>query len=96
MEKDPERSRDAEFSAYMAARQPALLRMAYLLAGDRASAEDLLQNAFAKLYLSWDRIRDREALDGYVRRIMVNEHNSLWRRAWKRESTPPTSCPSTA
>jgi len=84
METDPKRSRDAEFSAYMAARQPALLRMAYLLAGDRAGAEDLLQNAFAKLYLSWDRIRDREALDGYVRRIMVNEHNSLWRRAWKR------------
>ena len=76
--------KDQEFSAYMAARQPALLRTAYLLAGDRAGAEDLLQNAFAKLYLSWDRVRDREALDGYVRRIMVNEHNSLWRRAWKR------------
>ena len=76
--------KDQEFSAYMAARQPALLRTAYLLAGDRAGAEDLLQNAFAKFYLSWDRVRDREALDGYVRRIMVNEHNSLWRRAWKR------------
>ena len=23
-------------------------------------------------------------MDGYVRRILVNEHNSLWRRAWKR------------
>lgn len=31
---------------------------------------------FAKLYLSWDRVRDRGALDGYVRRIMVTEHNS--------------------
>ncbi len=81
---DREAGRDEEFSAYMSARQPALMRTAYLLAGDRAGAEDLLQNAFAKLYLSWDRVRDREALDGYVRRIMVNEHNSLWRRAWKR------------
>ncbi len=62
--------KDQEFSAYIAARQPALLRTAYLLAGDRAGAEDLLQNAFAKLYLSWDRVRDREALDGYVRRII--------------------------
>ncbi len=72
--------KDTDFSAYMAARQPALYRTAYLLAGDHASAEDLLQNAFAKLYLSWDQIRDREALDGYVRRVMVNTQTSFWRR----------------
>ena len=76
--------RDAEFEAYMAARQPSLLRTAYLLSGDRHTAEDLVQTALAKLYLSWDRVQRRELLDGYVRRIIVNEHNSLWRRAWKR------------
>jgi RNA polymerase sigma-70 factor (sigma-E family) len=76
--------RDAEFGAYMAARQPSLLRTAYLLSGDRHTAEDLVQTALAKLYLSWDRVQQRELLDGYVRRIIVNEHNSLWRRAWKR------------
>ena len=76
--------RDAEFEAYMAARQPSLLRTAYLLSGDRHTAEDLVQTALAKLYLSWDRVHRRELLDGYVRRIIVNEHNSLWRRAWKR------------
>ena len=73
----------------------ALYRTAYLLAGDHAGAEDLLQNAFAKLYLSWDRIRDREALDGYVRRIMVNENNSLWRRAWKRREHSTDTMPET-
>src|SRR4249919_1308590 len=77
-------SRDAEFSAYMAARQPALLRTAYLLTGDRHTAEDLVQTALAKLYLSWDKVNRRESLDGYARRILVNENNSLWRRAWKR------------
>ncbi len=87
--------KDADFSAYMSARQPALYRTAYLLVGDHAGAEDLLQNAFAKLYLSWDRIRDRGALDGYVRRIMVNEHNSLWRRAWKRREHPADTVPDT-
>ncbi|MEO5662268.1 MAG: SigE family RNA polymerase sigma factor [Nocardioides sp.] len=87
--------KDADFSAYMAARQPALYRTAYLLAGDHASAEDLLQNAFAKLYLSWDKVRDREALDGYVRRIMVNENNSLWRRAWKRREHSTDTMPET-
>ena len=79
-----EHVRDRDFSSYMEARQPSLLRTAYLLTGDRHEAEDLVQVAFAKLYLSWDKVRDREVLDGYVRRILVNEHNSLWRRAWKR------------
>jgi RNA polymerase sigma-70 factor (sigma-E family) len=77
-------ARDADFAAYLAARQPSLLRTAYLLTGNRHDAEDLVQTAFAKLYLSWDKVRDQGAMDGYVRRILVNEHNSLWRRAWKR------------
>ena len=77
-------ARDAEFTAYLAARQPALLRTAYLLTGDRHQAEDVLQTALAKLYLSWDKVRDRGAIDGYVRRILVNENNSVWRRGWKR------------
>lgn len=75
---------DGEFAAYMAARQASLLRTAYLLSGDRHTAEDLAQTALAKLYLSWDKVRDQGSLDGYVRRIMVNELNSLWRRPWKR------------
>jgi len=77
-------TRDDDFAAYLAARQPSLLRTAYLLTGNRHDAEDLVQTAFAKLYLSWDKVRDQGSMDGYVRRILVNEHNSLWRRAWKR------------
>ena len=41
----------------MQARQPSLLRTAYLLTGDRHTAEDLVQTALAKLYLSWDRVQ---------------------------------------
>ena len=85
--------RDAEFADYMAARQPSLLRTAYLLSGDRHTAEDLVQTALAKLYLSWDKVQQRESLDGYVRRILVNEHNSLWRRAWKRQETTVSQMP---
>lgn len=29
-------------------------------------------------------MRDRDSVDAYVRRIMVNENNSLWRRGWKK------------
>ena len=69
-----------DFRSYVVARSPALLRTAYLLTGDRADAEDLLQTALAKTYLAWERIREREALDGYVRRVMVNTQTSWWRR----------------
>ncbi len=85
--------RDAEFSAYLVARQASLLRTAYLLTGDRHQSEDLVQTAFAKLYLAWDRVREHGSLDGYVRRILVNEHNSLWRRAWKRREVATDRLP---
>lgn len=70
----------AEFRDYVEARGAALLRMAYLLAGNRTDAEDLLQTALTKTYLAWDRINEPSALDGYVRRIMVNVHISWWRK----------------
>jgi RNA polymerase sigma-70 factor (sigma-E family) len=88
-----DRDKDADFAAYMAARQPSLLRTAYLLTGDQHTAEDLVQTAFAKLYLSWDKVQRRELVDGYVRRILVNENNSLWRRAWKRRETSTDTVP---
>ncbi len=67
------------FQDYVAARSPALLRTACLLTGSRPDAEDLLQTAPARTYLAWDRIREREAVDGYVRRTMVNAR-TIWRR----------------
>jgi len=68
---------EEDFVAYVRARQAALLRFAYLVAGDRATAEDLVQNALAKTFLSWHRIRERDALDAYVRRVIVNEGAAL-------------------
>jgi RNA polymerase sigma-70 factor (sigma-E family) len=71
---------DPEFRDYVRLRSRALLRTAYLLTGNVADAEDLVQSALTKTYLAWDRIQDRGALDGYVRRAMVNTHISWWRR----------------
>ncbi len=64
----------------MLARGTALLRMAVMLTGNRADAEDLVQAALANTFLAWDKINDRAALDAYVRRAMVNTHISWWRR----------------
>jgi RNA polymerase sigma-70 factor (sigma-E family) len=71
---------DADFREFVSARGRALLRSAYLLTGNQADAEDLVQSALAKTYQAWDRIEDRNALDGYVRRAMVNTQISWWRR----------------
>ena len=71
---------DHGFREYVATRSRALLRTAFLLTGNKADAEDLVQAALAKTYLAWDRIEDRGALDGYVRRAIVNTHISWWRR----------------
>lgn len=71
---------DSAFRDYVLARGTALLRMAMMLTGNRADAEDLVQAALAKTYLAWSKINDHAALDAYVRRAMVNTHISWWRR----------------
>lgn len=82
----------ADFASWMAARQGRLLRTAYLLTGDVHAAEDLVQTALAKLYLAWDRVSDAPSIDAYARKIMVNEHTSMWRRLWRhREVVTDTS-----
>ena len=89
-------AREDDFASYLAARQAAMLRTAYLLVGDSATAEDVVQTAFAKLYLAWDKVRDRGAMDAYVRRIVVNECHSLRRRPWHRREITTDTLPETA
>jgi len=85
-------SSTAEFEAWMTARQHKLLRTAYLLTGDVHAAEDLTQTALAKVYLAWDRVSAAQSVDAYARKILVNEHTSMWRRMWRhREVVSDTS-----
>lgn len=84
---------DAEFTEYAVARQDALLRFAYLISGDHHAAEDLVQTALARTYLAWGRLRDRGSLDAYVKRIIVNEHISQWRRASRRHEITTADVP---
>jgi RNA polymerase sigma factor (sigma-70 family) len=41
-------------------------------------------------------VQQRDSIDGYVRRILVNENNSLWRRAWKKREHAAEVLPETA
>ncbi|MGW5102712.1 SigE family RNA polymerase sigma factor [Streptomyces sp. NPDC004100] len=70
----------SSFSSYVRARRPVLLRTARSLTANPNDAEDLLQTALAKTYAAWERIEDHRALDGYVRRALLNTRTSQWRR----------------
>ncbi|MFW6694715.1 SigE family RNA polymerase sigma factor [Streptomyces sp. MAR4 CNX-425] len=70
----------AAFTAYVAERRASLYATAYHLTGDRFEAEDLLQSALFSTYRAWDRISDKAAVGGYLRRTMTNLHISAWRR----------------
>ncbi|MGW1057050.1 SigE family RNA polymerase sigma factor [Micromonospora rubida] len=76
---------EEEFREFVAARSGALLRTAYLLAGDWATAEDLLQTALTKTYLACRRLGGIDAIEPYARRVMVNTSTSWWRRRWHGE-----------
>ena len=55
-------------------------RLAFLLTGDRAHAEDLVQDAFVRCVGRFGHLRAREAFDAYLRRTIVNLHSSRLRR----------------
>ncbi|MFD7451729.1 SigE family RNA polymerase sigma factor [Kitasatospora sp. NPDC059827] len=78
--------RDAtpDFTEFVAACGPKMLRTAWLLTGDRHQAEDLLQTALAKVWPRWELIA-RERPEAYLRKVLVNCHVSWWRRRWTGE-----------
>jgi RNA polymerase sigma-70 factor (sigma-E family) len=74
------------FGEFVAARSPALLRSAWLLTGDQALAEDLVQTALTKVWPRWDRINRTDGrVEAYVRKVMVTTYANWWRRKWRAE-----------
>jgi RNA polymerase sigma-70 factor (sigma-E family) len=73
-------SMDEDFREFVLARGASLLRLAYLLTGDHSTAEDLLQTALLRAYRHWARVCSADVPDIYVRRILVNQRVSMWRR----------------
>ena len=67
-----------------------LVRLAVLLVDDPATAEDVVQEAFAGLHRHWSGLRDEAAAVGYLRTAVVNGSRSvLRRRRTAREYVPP-------
>jgi RNA polymerase sigma-70 factor (sigma-E family) len=70
----------AAVSALYAEHAVSLIRLAYLMLGDRAAAEDAVQDAFCGLYRRWDRLADPARALGYVRTAVLNGSRSALRR----------------
>src|SRR5262245_31911971 len=68
---------EAGFAAFVEVRYADLLRTAYLLTGSRHAAEDLLQTCLLSAMRRWKHIADPQA---YLRRALVNQRTSFWRR----------------
>ena len=62
--------------------------LAYLLTGDRALAEDLMQEAFVRIAARFRHIRDPAAFGTYLRRTVINLANSHFRRRVDLSGTP--------
>lgn len=73
------------FAQFVEARERALQRTAWLLTGDWALAEDLVQTALVRSWPRWERIRRRDDPEIYVRRVMVNTWATWRRRRWRGE-----------
>jgi RNA polymerase sigma-70 factor (sigma-E family) len=61
-----------EFERFTALEADPLLRSAYLMAGDRGEAEDLVQECLLRLARKWPRVRSMEHPAAYARRVLFN------------------------
>jgi RNA polymerase sigma-70 factor (sigma-E family) len=75
----------SDFDSFVRARSRPLLQAAWLLTGDWQLAEDLLQTALVKVYLSWGRIRKEGNAEAYARRVLVTTYVTGRRRRWRGE-----------
>ncbi|MCM4079187.1 SigE family RNA polymerase sigma factor [Paractinoplanes hotanensis] len=78
---------DDGFRAFVEQQWGPLVRVAYLLTGDRGYAEDLVQAALEKTHRKWARVSRMEAPVAYVRKAMVNTATS-WRRRRRVSEVP--------
>jgi RNA polymerase sigma-70 factor (sigma-E family) len=76
------------FEEYAQQHTARLLRLATVLAGDRGTAEDVVQEVLIRAHVSWPKISQLGYPHAYLRRMVVNECIS-WRRKWGRVQAVP-------
>jgi RNA polymerase sigma-70 factor (ECF subfamily) len=72
---------DAEFSEFSASQYAPLCWLGLLLTGSRTQAEELAQEALVRTWWRWQLVGRPDDPASYARRVLVNRHRSLLRRA---------------
>lgn len=71
---------DDDFDLILRESWQRLVRLAALLLGDPAAAEDIVQDAFANTYRRWSRMNDTSGANAYIRTAVINGSRSFLRR----------------
>ena len=80
-----------EFDALYRRTSARIMGQAYALTGNRAAAEDLVQEAFGRAWMRWGRVRSLENPEAWVRRVMLNQAISSWRKTSRPDRLEPVS-----
>jgi RNA polymerase sigma factor (sigma-70 family) len=74
-------SAELTFEEFFEREYPRLVRALWLLSGDQAEAEDMAQEALARIFERWDRVSGLESPTGYLYRTALNVNQRRLRRA---------------
>ena len=74
-----------EVTALYEAHALSLIRLAYVMLGDRPAAEDVVQEAFLGLYRRWSQLRDTASAPGYLRASVLNGCRMVLRSSARRD-----------
>ncbi len=84
---------DVPFEEFFRDEYPRLAKALLLLTGDRAEAEDLAQEALARTFERWERVRNMDNPTGYVYRTAFNLNHKRLRHLKVRSKHPPEPHP---
>jgi RNA polymerase sigma-70 factor (sigma-E family) len=76
---------DEDYRGFVQARYGPLVRTAMLMGCSRQDAEDAAQDALARCYGSWARVRAADDPEAYAYRVLVNGLARARRRRWRGE-----------
>jgi RNA polymerase sigma-70 factor (sigma-E family) len=75
----------ASVSALYRTHALALVKLAVLMTGDQATAEDVVQDAFLGLYRRWSALRNADKAISYLRSSVLNGSRSVHRARFRRQ-----------
>jgi len=78
------RAEEDAYTDFYTSAWPGLFRLTYAISGDAGEAEDAVQSAMTKAYVSWHRVSSARHPEAYVRKMAVNEVLRVRRRSWWR------------